>query len=191
MGDFGQELGLGAGGLGEYPLDALALADVAGGRLEAGDLAALAEDWLREGLEPGVLSRLLANAIDDRDGSLSFERLFVGCRTDALQVLGVKEIVGVGAEQLFGLVAEQPPARGADVDVTSVRLVQADEVARLLGEQAKTGLALTQSLLCLFSPCDGPEGDDRADDPATLPDRGAHVLYWEVCAVFAPEDLVA
>lgn len=55
----------------------------------------------------------------------------MGFGTDTLKVFGVKEIVGVSAEQGFRLVAEQPPARRANVEVASVRFVQAEEVAGL------------------------------------------------------------
>jgi hypothetical protein len=56
VGDFGEELGPGPGGFGERLLGALALADVARGRLEADNLTAIVEYRLREGLEPGVVS---------------------------------------------------------------------------------------------------------------------------------------
>jgi hypothetical protein len=56
VGDFGEELGPGQGGFGERLLGALALADVARGRLEADNLTAIVEYRLREGLEPGVVS---------------------------------------------------------------------------------------------------------------------------------------
>jgi hypothetical protein len=76
--------------------------------------------------------------IGHRNGPLSIERLLVGFGADALEVVGVKELVGVSAEQGFRLVAEQTPARRADVEVTSVRFVQAEEVAGLLREQVET-----------------------------------------------------
>lgn len=59
VGDLGEELGLGACGLGERLLRALTLADVARGCLEANDFAAFAEDGLRESLEPDVFPDLL------------------------------------------------------------------------------------------------------------------------------------
>ena len=159
--------------------------------LEPDDVAVLVEYRLGEGLEPGVFPRLLADTVDDGDGGLPFECLVVGLGTDTLQVLGMEEVVGVCAQKLFGLVAEQAAAGGADVDVASVGLVQAHEVAHLLGEQAEAGLALAQRLLGPLAPGDVPEGDDRADDRPTLPYRGAHVLHGEGGAVLAPEDLVA
>jgi hypothetical protein len=69
----------------------------------------------------------------------------VGFVADTLQILGMKVIVGVRAEQVFPLVAEQTPARGADVEVASVRFMQADEIAGLLREQAETLVLVTAS----------------------------------------------
>src|SRR5215211_2745293 len=137
VGDFGKELGPGAGRVSERLLCAPALADVARGRLQADYVTTLAQYRFREGLEPGVLSGLLADTVGYRDGPLSFERLLVGFGADALEIFGMKDVVGVRAEQVFRLVAEQTPARGTDVEVTSVRLVQAYEVAGLLREQAE------------------------------------------------------
>ena len=59
VGDFGEELRPGAGGLSQRVLGALALADVSRGRLEPDYITAFAEYRLREGLEPGVFSGLL------------------------------------------------------------------------------------------------------------------------------------
>ena len=166
VGDLGEELGLGACGLGERLLRALTLADVARGCLEANDFAAFAEDGLRESLEPDVFPRSLADAVRYGDGSLPFERLLVGFGADAYQVLRMKEVVGVGPQQVFGLVAEEAPARGADVEVTSIRLVQADEIAHLLREQAEACLTLAQRLLGVLAsgdvPRDALDGDDVA-----------------------------
>ena len=72
----------------------------------------------------------------------------MGLRTDAVEVVGMKEVIGIGAQKLFGLVAEQAPAGGVDVDVAPVGLVQAhEEVAHLLGEQSEPLLALPERLL--------------------------------------------
>jgi hypothetical protein len=147
-------------------LRALTLADVARGCLEANDFAAFAEDGLRESLEPDVFPRSLADAVRHGDGPLPFERLLVGFGADAYQVLRMKEVVGVGPQQVFGLVAEEAPARGADVEVTSIRLVQADEIAHLLREQAKACFTLAQRLLGVLAsrdvPRDALDGDDVA-----------------------------
>jgi hypothetical protein len=64
VGDFGEELGPGAGGLSERFLSAPALADAARGGLEADNLTAFVEYRFREGLEPSVVSR---QAIPDPD----------------------------------------------------------------------------------------------------------------------------
>jgi hypothetical protein len=115
VGDFGEKVGLGACGVGEHALHALPLADVARGRLEPDDLAMPIEYGLGDGLEPGVFPRLLADTVDDGDGPLPFERLVVGLRADAFEVVGMEEVVGVGTQKLFGIVAERAPAGGADV----------------------------------------------------------------------------
>jgi hypothetical protein len=133
-----------------------------------------------EGLEPGVFPRLLADTVDDGGGLLPFERLVVGLRADAFEILGVKKIVGAGAQKLFGLVAEQAPAGGADVDVAPVGLVQTHEVAHLLGEQPEAGLALAQRLLGSLALGDVPEGDNRADHRAAFPYGGARVFHGKV-----------
>jgi hypothetical protein len=133
-----------------------------------------------EGLEPGVFPRLLADTVDDGGGLLPFERLVVGLRADAFEILGVKKIVGAGAQKLFGLVAEQAPAGGADVDVAPVGLVQAHKVAHLLGEQPEAGLALAQRLLGSLALGDVPEGDNRADHRAAFPYGGARVFHGKV-----------
>ena len=67
VGDFGEELGPGAGGVSERLLGAPALADVARGRLQADYFTTLAQYRFREGLEPGVLSGLLADTVGYRD----------------------------------------------------------------------------------------------------------------------------
>ena len=88
----------------------------------------------------------------------------MGFGADALQILGMKEIVGVRAEEVFRLVAEQTTAGRADVEVASVGLVQADEVAGLLREQAELLLALPECILRQLAlrnvPRDAFDGDD-------------------------------
>jgi len=85
---------------------AIVLAHVARGRLEADYFTAFAEYRLREGLEPGVCCGLFVDMVGHRHSLLSFQGHLVGLGADALQVFVVKEIVGVGAEQVFRLVAE-------------------------------------------------------------------------------------
>jgi hypothetical protein len=68
MRDFGEELGPSAGGLSERFLGALALADVARGRLEADNLTAFVEYRFREGLEPSVVPRFFADTVGYGDG---------------------------------------------------------------------------------------------------------------------------
>ena len=128
----------------ERSLGALAFADVARGRLEA-DYLPLSSSIGSVRVSNQVVSRHFADTVGYRDGPPSFERLLVGFGADALQILGMKEIIGVRAEEVFRLVAEQTTAGRADVEVASVRLVQADEVAGLLREQAELLLVLSEA----------------------------------------------
>src|SRR5918994_1092393 len=186
VGDLGEELGPGARGSCERLLGALAFADIARGRLEADYFIAFVEYRLREGLEPGVVSRLFADTVGYRDGPLSIERLLVGFGADALQILGMKEIIGVRAEEVFRLVAEQTPAGGADVEVASVWLVQAYEVAGLLREQAELLLVLPSRLLRQFALCNVPGDTFQGDDvPGLVVDRLVALLGPEQAAVLA------
>ena len=186
VGDLGEELGPGARGASERLLGALAFADVARGRLEADYFTAFVENGLREGLEPGVVSRLFADTIGYRDGPLPTERLLVGFGADALQILGMKEILGVRAEEVFRLVAEQTTAGRADVEVASVGLVQADEVAGLLREQAELLLVLSECILRQLALCNVPRDAFHGDYiPGFVVDRLVALLGPEQTAVLA------
>lgn len=96
-------------------------------------------------LEPGVGAVFASDTVTERIDVWLIQYRRMGT-SYLLQVLGIEELVGGAADELFGLVAEQRTAGGRSVGVYTLGGVLGDDFGGVLDQEPAEFLALGQRL---------------------------------------------